>query len=488
MGPVRFWINDVLVEEEGLASNTTLLNYLRENRSLSGTKEGCAEGDCGACTVAVLENGGAPNARFMAVNSCLLLLPMMHGRRVYTVEGLRQGGDYHPVQTALAQAKGSQCGYCTPGIIMSMFEASYRQDLDAPWKLDDQLCGNLCRCTGYRPIREATQQIGGVRPAGPFLQRLQVPEDRSPELAYEADGQEFYAPRSWEALEEVLRAHPADRVRFVAGATDLGLDVTKRHESYECLIHVSHLPGMSEIRREGSAWSFGAAVSLADLEAATDADLPVMARMLRFFGARQIKNSGTLGGNICNASPIGDMPPVLLALGATLIVHSSAGEREIPMDQFFLGYRQTALKAGEVLKRIEVSAPPKDDLVGAYKVSKRRELDISAVCAAMRITLNEDGLVSEARLAYGGMAATPARAKTAEGLLVGAPWTEQNVQAAADALSQDFSPMDDHRGSAWYRATVARNLLLGFYEETRQAPYVHLPDRPACTIIVEQQP
>ena len=479
---IRFWLNNEPVEVDGLSPTTTLLQYLRLHRHDTGTKEGCAEGDCGACTVAMLDPVGLAGPTYRAVNSCVLLLPMVNGRHVVTVEGLQDEVGPHPVQQALTEALGSQCGYCTPGVIMSMFEACYRPDLDAPWKVDDQMCGNLCRCTGYRPIREATEEIGGLQPADRFAD---IRDDAPPSpasLRLETSTQRYFAPTTTTELFDILDAHPD--YRFVAGATDLGLDVTQRHVRFPCLVAVEHLPELQGIETLEGALSIGAAVPLSDLEAHATVSHPPMARMLRFFGARQIKHRATIGGNICNASPIGDTPPVLLALNATVIARSRAGERRIPIDDFFVGYRKTALVQGEVVARVELPLVPEGARAAAYKVSKRRELDISAVCAAYVVATDATGTVVSARLAYGGMAATPMRASGAEAALVGQPWSAESVAKAAAALAKDFTPLDDHRGSAWYRATVAKNLLLGFFEETTIERTPALPDRPSATVLV----
>ncbi|MEM6296538.1 MAG: FAD binding domain-containing protein, partial [Myxococcota bacterium] len=398
-----------------------------------------------------------------------------------TVEGLR-GDGVHPVQEALVQKLGSQCGYCTPGIIMSMFEACYRTDLDASWKLDDQMCGNLCRCTGYRPIREATEAIAGQRPDDRFTAALGDAAEPQPNLAYQSDtargAQGFWIPTSWSSLFEVTAAQPDHR--FVVGATDLGLHVTKHGKHYDALISLQGLDELRTLEIADGRWSVGATVKLADLEDATDHALPPLSRMLRFFGSRQIKNSATVGGNLCNASPIGDLAPVMLALDATMIARGPDGERAIGIDDFYTGYRETDLQPGELLARVEFDAPAHGERFVSYKVSKRREMDISAVSAALRVRLHDDGTVAAARFGFGGMAATPARAEAAEAAVLGKPWSQATCDAAADALN--FTPMSDHRGSAWYRRTVAANLLRGFFADVADDPMPRLPDRPTGTV------
>jgi len=485
MGTVQLHVNGQAREVRDVSPTTTLLEYLRRHLCEPGTKEGCAEGDCGACTVVVIDPHAPGGPRFRGVNSCLLLLPLLHGTHVFTVEALQEAGEadggWHPVQRALVEALGSQCGYCTPGVIMSMFEACYRDDLDAPWKLDDQMCGNLCRCTGYRPIRDATRKVAGLRPDDRFAAALRsatAPEPVS--LRYQAGDQRFFIPGSLPELWDVLDEHPG--ARLVVGATDLGLDVTKNGERFETLVSLRAIDSLRRIEHEDGRWSIGATARLADLEDATDRALPPVARMLRFFGSRQIKNSATVGGNLCNASPIGDLAPVMLALGATVVVQGRVGERRIHIDDFFVGYRQTACRPGEILVRVELSDPPPQARVVAYKVSKRREMDISAVAAGLRVDV-EDGVVTAARFGFGGMAATPARASRAEAALVGQAWSETACEAAARAIVDDFTPMSDHRGSAWYRSTVAANFLRGLFADTQAERIPRLSDRPSGTLL-----
>lgn len=482
MGVLRFHVNDELVEIADVSPTLTVLEFLRGWHRATGTKEGCAEGDCGACTIVEVDPDAPGGPRFRAVNSCLMMLPALHGRRIHTVEGLVRNGEPHLVQRVLAEHLGSQCGYCTPGIVMSMFEACHRSDLDRDWKLDDQMCGNLCRCTGYRPIREATRAVAGAQPDDGLRAGWAEASTADLTLEYAADGRRFFTPTTMDALLETMAAHPDHRL--IAGATDLGLDVTKGRVRFPCLISLEGLPELRRVQTTDAGWTIGAMCRLADLEADLADEIPMLVRMLRFFGARQIKNRATLGGNLCNASPIGDTPPVLLAMDATLVLRSQSGERRVSIDDFFEDYRKTALAPGEVLAAIEIPRPPEDARLGAYKVSRRQELDISAVCAAMRVRVNEEGVITEARVAYGGMAATPARASATEAALVGALFAESTFVRASEELANDFQPLDDHRGSAWYRSTVARNLLIGFFLETAQASFVALGDAPSGTVVL----
>lgn len=478
MTTVRFFLNDHAIRAANQAPTTTLLNYLRAS-GWTGTKEGCAEGDCGACTVVMIDTDAPGGPRFRAINSCLVLLPMMHGRRLYTVEGLRRQGAYHPVQEALAQALGSQCGYCTPGVVMSMFEACYRDDLDRPWKLDDQMCGNLCRCTGYRPIRSATATIAGSQPADEFRAALANPAG---ERAFHSESPTvFITPTSLSQLWQALAQHPL--ASLVAGGTDLGLAVSKRFEALPEVISLEAIDGLRGISRlSNGGWRFGATTLLADIEAATEGELVPLHRMLRHFASRQIKNRATIGGNLCNASPIGDLAPVLLALDATLELRSAAGSREIAIADFFLDYRRTALSPTEILASITVPALSEDSRASSYKVSKRRELDISSVAAAFVVKLDANGHVTTIRAAYGGVAAIPSRAHSFEAAMHGQPWTRDHLEAALSALEEDFTPIDDHRGSAWYRQTLAANLARGFFLETQDNHLPDLPERPSGTV------
>lgn len=476
---MEFELNGQVVDIGHLPPTTTLLQFLRVHRRLCGTKEVCAEGDCGACTVILLDPDALGGPALRAVNSCLILLPMVSGRRVWTVEGLADSG-LHPAQQAMVDELGSQCGYCTPGIVMSIAEAAHRDDLDSDWKLEDQLCGNLCRCTGYRPIRDAARKVAATHPDDALARALKEPgASLGAAWAEEASG----AYRRPKTLEGVFSAFvDLDSPRVVCGATDLGLDVTKRRNDWTDVIDLSAVEELRGIRPIDGGWSIGATVRLSDLERWAETELPPVARMLRFFGARQIKHMGSIGGNLCNASPIGDLAPILLALGATAVIAGPEGERRVALSDFFVAYRKTALGDSEILAAIEVPEVPDDARVVAYKVSKRRELDISAVACGLYVRVS-DGTVTEARFGFGGMAATPSRAANAEEAVVGQPWSQATLDRAAAALSTDFSPIDDHRGTAWYRSTVAANLVRAFFAETSTERMPALPDYPSGTVV-----
>ena len=481
---IEFYLNDRLVRVQNVSPNTTLLNFLRSELGQTGTKEGCAEGDCGACTVAIQMWTQEEKGTYRSINSCIVPLPSMHQRRIYTVEGLKQRGEYHPVQKAMVDALGSQCGYCTPGFVMSLFTACYRDDLNEEWQKEDQICGNLCRCTGYRPIRDALNKTAGTGGDDHFQKMLSNPK-ASRGLSYRNQEEVFFIPTSLDELWSAWDQVPA--ASCFSGATDLGLEITKKRKRFGALISLEEIPELKKMEDQGTHWYLGASVPLSDVESFSHTKIPSLARMLRYFGGRQIKNRATLGGNICTASPIGDTPPVLIALDAEFILSSRSGTRVVRAEDFFEDYRKTALKKQEILAAVRIPKIPEGVHAASFKVSKRRELDISAVSLSAFVDVDEQtGLVQTIRLAYGGMAAIPKRAYDTEAKLVGKAWTEENVVFALMSIKEDFSPLSDHRASAWYRTQVARNLLLGLYHETQSHDAHTLTPRHAATVILEQ--
>ena len=366
---------------------------------------------------------------------------------------------------------------------MSIFEACYRGDLgaDDPSALDEQMAGNLCRCTGYRPIRAAVASVAGLRPDDRFEQARKRGQDPPGRLKYRAASQRWFQPGSLAELFEIRHAHP-DAV-LVAGATDVALEVTQRHRHFPVLIGLQALHELTDFRRTPDGWRLGAGLTLTRLQELMAGEVPALEKLLRYFGARQIRNRGTLGGNLCNASPVGDLAPLFLAMNATAVTAGPTAERRIPMGEFFLAYRQTALGPDEVLVAVEVPRSAPRAFLQSYKVSKRRELDISAVSAGMLLELDDAGAVSTLRLAYGGVAATPVRAVHTERKLLGRPWNEAEVRRALDHLEQDFSPISDHRGSARYRRLLARNLLLGFALESTRPDRDVIPAFPTGTVL-----
>jgi xanthine dehydrogenase small subunit len=449
----------------------TVLQWLRGAERRCGTKEGCAEGDCGACTVVLGElRDGA--VRLRAVDACLLFLPALDGKALFTVESLRApGGPLHPVQQALVECHGSQCGFCTPGFVMSLFALYESEGPPSRRRLDDVLAGNLCRCTGYRPILEAVEQAyaagardGADARVGLAAQLRSIAREDTLELTWE--GRRFLAPRTLEALAELVEANPG--AHLLAGGTDVGLWVTKQHRVLETVIYVSKVEELTAVGASATHLEIGAAATYADLQATLAAHHPDLGELVRRIGSTQIRNLGTLGGNVANASPIGDTPPALLALDASVVLRRGRERRELPLDQFFLGYRKTALRPGELLERIRVPVRDPRRLFRAYKVSKRFDQDIAAVCGAFSVAL-DGGRVTDVRLAYGGMAAIPKRARAAEAALAGRPWTAASVEAALPALETDLTPITDLRASAGYRRLVAANLLRKFQLETSGA-------------------
>jgi len=467
MDRIRFLL-DGAVRSVGTADPTlTVLEYLRETERRCGTKEGCAEGDCGACTV-VLGELVEGAVRHRAVNACILFLGAIDGKELVTVESLAApDAPAHPVQRALVECHGSQCGFCTPGFVMSLY-ALWRQG-DAPGRpeIEQALAGNLCRCTGYRPIVAAAEQAcagddrSESRPAATVeqLQAIQPTET----LAIERDGRRFFAPTSLDALADLVLAHP--EATLLAGGTDVGLWVTKQHRRLETVIYLGRVAGLADIAVAGDRIEIGAGVSYTDAMPVLAQHHPEIDGLLRRLGSTQIRNAGTIGGNIANGSPIGDSLPALIALGASLVLRRAAVERVLPLEDYFLAYRQTALAPGEFVLRILVPLAGPETQFRTYKISKRFDQDISAVCGGFAVTLRDER-VADVRLAFGGMAGIPARARACEQALIGRDWTEASIQAALPLLAQDFAPLSDMRASAGYRARVAANLLRKFQIET----------------------
>jgi len=510
---LQFVLNGRLVRIENCSPNTTLLEFLR-GAGLTGAKEGCAEGDCGACSVVIIDRDARGRPCYRAINSCLVPFCLVAGREIVSAEGVANSElqtpnsklqNLHPVQRTMAAGHGSQCGYCTPGFIMSLFEGYYREGIDEHDKLDDQLCGNLCRCTGYRPIRDAAIRAFAERHAKNgediFAERLKQSDARPGAAEYEFAGEKFFRPTS---LTDLLRLQSeTPDARLIAGATELGLDIAKRFKRFQTLISVEAVPELSAIKSTDSEWHIGAAATLTHIEETLADEFPALGRMLRVFGSRQIRNRATMGGNLVTASPIGDSAPVLLALDAKVVLVSSGDapspegggvastpgksrdggvaattlrrgvaatalvERTLPIDRFFLAYRKTALQPGEILKTIILprgaSKPGLTRNCSWFKVSKRREMDISTVAACFTVDVDKQNVVRHARLAYGGVAAMPARAKITESALLGKVWSEETIENVLPVLRTEFTPISDVRGSAEYRGALITSLLEKFY-------------------------
>jgi len=394
----QFLLNGLPVSVKEVSPNLTLLEYLRRT-GLTGSKEGCAEGDCGACSVAIIERDGDGNPVYRAVNSCLMPVCLVAGREVVSVEGIGCSKNMHPVQRAMAEGFGSQCGYCTPGFICSMFEGYYRDDLHTHDDLDDQLSGNLCRCTGYRPIRDAAIEAFTDRrrknKPDDFTERLKKSESKPGRVEYEYAGESFFRPMSLAELLRLRKENP--QARLIAGATELGLDITKRFKRFPSLISVEAVMELKEIKSTATGWHIGAAVTLTEIEDKLAEEYPSLGDMLRVFGSRQIRNRATMGGNIVTASPIGDSAPVLFALDASVILASESGERTLSIGEFFVAYRKTALQDNEVLKTIIIPRALAVDGVTRktawFKVSKRREMDISTVAGCFTVDCDKQNVV-----------------------------------------------------------------------------------------------
>jgi xanthine dehydrogenase small subunit len=470
--PIRFLLNGEHRTVADRDPNMTVLEYLRLAERKCGTKEGCAEGDCGACTV-VLARPDGDGLRYEAVNSCIQLLPTVDGAQVITVEGLKQpDGALHPVQEAMVACHGSQCGFCTPGFVMSLFALWHRTKAPSREEVLQAMAGNLCRCTGYRPILDVAEEMYRGAAADRFDRQASAHATelnelrRTKGLQYEADGRRFFAPRDLSELSNVLARHPDAAI--LAGGTDFGLWITKQHRSFASIIYLGEVAELKRVARSATHLEIGAGTSWAACLPDLASLYPTLGELLLRFASVQIRNQATVGGNIANASPIGDGPPPLIALAASVVLLGSAGERELPLEDFFIGYRKTALRPGEIVARIRVPLPTPDLKFAVWKVAKRFDQDISAVCGAFALHMI-DGHVQSARIAFGGMAATPARATAAEAALAGQPWTLATVRAAMAALDSDYTPLTDFRGTREYRALVARNLLLRFYHETAGA-------------------
>ncbi|NHB75768.1 xanthine dehydrogenase small subunit [Rhodobacter calidifons] len=447
---IAFLLNGTPVRIEGEAPTRTLLDWLREERGLTGTKEACCEGDCGACTVMVTDEGGSK-----ALNACILFLPQLHGKAVRTIEGVSgPKGEMHPVQAAMVAHHGSQCGFCTPGFVVSMAVAHLNGARDH----DDQLAGNLCRCTGYAPIVRAAEAAAGE--AVPDWMKA----DRDVLASFAAGEAGAFRPQDSGALAEWYLANP-DAV-LVAGATDVGLWVTKQLREFP-VAFLSGVEDLKGIEVRGGSLHVGACVTISALREAVKDRLPSFAELLRRYASVQVRNAATIGGNIANGSPIGDGPPALIALGATLHLRRGDEMRSMPLEDFFLDYRKQDRRPGEFVAG--VSFPESAPALRCYKISKRFDQDISAVCGCFNVTVT-DGVVTSARIAFGGMAGVPKRAIRAETALIGRDWTEATMDAAAEAMAGDFTPLSDMRASAAYRMLTAQNLLRRYFHDLNGVP------------------
>ena len=474
---IRFVRRGRVVERHGFAPTETLLDHLRLHERACGTKEGCAEGDCGACTVAVGRADDSGGVTYEPVNSCILLLGMVDGTEIVTVEDLAfPDGRLHPVQRALVDAHGSQCGFCTPGFVMSLFALYHSGARPDRATVNDWLAGNLCRCTGYRPIADAALASCTGVIADTFVERAEETAgllsglDDGEDLVAGSDDAFFAAPATEDSLAALCARHPDATI--VGGATDVGLWITKQLRELPRIAHTGRVASLHEVRDTGDHIEIGAAATYSEAEPALRAIDPDVGEMLRRLGSKQVRSAGTVGGNIANGSPIGDSPPVLIALGASIELRLGDTRRTMALEDFFIDYGRQDRAPGEILTRITVPRLREGEHFRCYKISKRFDQDISAVLGAFRFHIRR-GRVAVARIAYGGMAATPRRATKTEGAVAGVRLRDAaSWPAAADALAADFSPIDDHRASAAYRMRVARSLLLKALAEVAGRPTV----------------
>jgi len=478
---VRFVLDGRIVEAQGVRRTTTVLDYLREDLHRTGTKEGCAEGDCGACVVMVGElNPEGTAIDYVAVNSCIQLLPSLDGKSVKTVESLKDAnGVLHPVQQAMVDCHGSQCGFCTPGIVMSLVNLVQTNTSPSRQQINDALSGNLCRCTGYKPIVDAAVQACSHKPALKLQDQADVPllkeiaRAKSPTLSLDGEiivqpvvrtrkVNEFVSPATLGEVADYLVKNP--QTTLLAGSTEIGLQVNKQFSRPEHIMYLGNVRELREVQESPKAWRIGAMVSLEEVLALTRSVYPDFAEVLRRFGSPPIRSTATLAGNIANGSPIGDSMPCLMALGADLILRRGNKTRTVALDQFYTGQKQNVLQPGEFIEAIELPKPQPGQVFRAHKVSKRFEQDISATCAAITYTLAQ-GKLTQVRLAYNGLAPSPCRAPKLEAVLEGKRPSEVKAADLDAAIAASFTARDGLRATWTYRALVARNLVLDFIEE-----------------------
>lgn len=473
MRPVRFLLNNELRELRDVDPTRTVLEWLRSEASLCGTKEGCAEGDCGACTVVIgrLDRNG--QLQYRAVNACILFLPVLDGCQLLTVEHLKDSdGRLHPAQQAMVDYHGSQCGFCTPGFVMSLLAMYLNENRPSRGRINDVLSGNLCRCTGYRPIVDAAQAMYDYDWQDPIranadrtAKRLaELGEGQEPVALQGSEGQ-YFAPSNAKQLEALLAEHPD--ATLLAGGTDVGLWVTKLHRDLPQIVYIGNVAELHGVEERDDELVIGAAVTYSDAIDTLGTHFPDFGELLRRFASTPIRNSATIGGNVANGSPIGDSMPVLIALGTRLVLRGPEGRHEMPLEDFYVDYGQQDRRVGEYVECLHIPKLAANEQFRCYKISKRFDQDISAVCAAFKVQLDGDRVAS-IRTGFGGVAATPKRASNTEQILMGQAWTEATVTRAEAALDAEFTPLTDMRASERYRRLTTTRLLRKFFIETSQ--------------------
>lgn len=456
--------------QPGLRPTTTVLQFLRSLPTHKGVKEGCAEGDCGACTVVFGQVNQDGRIRYRSVDSCLVFLPMLHGKQLITVENVcSETGALHPVQQAMVDHDGSQCGFCTPGFIMSMLALYKSQSHPSRHEIDDALTGNLCRCTGYRPIIAAAAEACAQKGQDHFSSNeahvaALLKSIPSGSVHIQTEDQHYHRPAT--LAEAVSLKHRYPEALIISGATDVALRVTKRHELLPAILDISGTEELREVSDAADSIHLGAGMVLSDVMGAIENTFPALHSMLSVFGSQQIRNLATIGGNLGTASPIGDTLPVLIAYGASVILESINGRREVAVADFITGYRKTVRRPDEIITRLRIPKPHNGIAVRSYKVSKRKDLDISTVSAGFRLELTSRQHVQSVVLAFGGMAESVKRASRAETALIGRPWVRETIEEVMPLLANEFSPISDARAGAGMRRIAASNLLLKFWTDT----------------------
>ena len=478
---IKFILDEKLVEidfskSKSITPTTTVLNYLRSLPNHKGVKEGCAEGDCGACTVVIAELDGRGGLTYKAINSCLVFLPMIHGKQLITVENLavKNGGEVklHPVQNALVRHDGTQCGYCTPGVVMSMFGLYKNHETPNREIAEDALVGNLCRCTGYRPLIDAALDACTKDNHDQFTKGQDKVFDRLQELWESTDRIEIITEKQtylkpFTVIDTLkLRRQNPDAI-IISGSTDTSILQTKKHILLSKILDISGLDELKLIVEDHRRIVIGAGLSLEDAREYCNTRLPVMAEMLKVFGSLQIRNLATLGGNVMSASPIGDTLPLLFVLNAKVRLLGNNKQREILVEDFITAYRKTDIHPDEILALIMITKPRKNEIIRSYKVSKRMDLDISTVSVCFKLALNKDKTVKDIDIVYGGMADRPKRATKTVDFLTGKSWSKQTIEEAVKTIEKEFNPISDARASAEARTIMAKNLLLKFWVEAK---------------------